>query len=140
MLTVQDMMTTELSMLPREAPIQQAARMMRDEDIGDVLVIDDEGSVMGLVTDRDITVRAIADGMDPSATMVGDICSSALVTASPEQDIDEVMELMQDQAVRRIPVLDGDHHAIGLISLGDLAMELQPNSTLGQISAQQPNR
>ena len=139
MLTVQEMMTTELSTLPTTAPIRQAARIMRDEDIGDVIILDDTGSVMGMVTDRDITVRAIADGLDPSDTQVGEICSSALVSARPDQDVEEVMEMMQEQAVRRIPVLDGDT-AVGVISLGDLALELQPNSTLGRISGQTPNR
>jgi CBS domain-containing protein len=139
MLTVQDMMTTELSTLPPDAPIQLAARVMRDEDIGDVIILDDSGSVVGMVTDRDITIRAIAGGMDPEDTSIGEICSAELVTARPDQDVEEVMQLMQDQAVRRIPVMDGGT-PVGVISLGDLAMELQPNSTLGRISGEMPNR
>ena len=139
MLTVQDMMTTELSTLPPDAPIQQAARVMRDEDIGDVIILDDSGSLMGMVTDRDITIRAIADGLDPSDTRIADICSSSLVTARPDQDIEEIMMMMQERAVRRIPVMDGDT-PVGVISLGDLAMELAPDSTLGGITGQMPNR
>jgi CBS domain-containing protein len=139
MTTVQDIMTTELTTVPMSAPIEQAARLMRDEDIGDVIVINDDGGLVGLVTDRDITIRATADGRDPSGTTVREICSSDLVTARPGADVSEVAELMRSQAVRRIPVVDGDR-PVGIISLGDLAVDREPDSTLAEISTEDPDR
>jgi CBS domain-containing protein len=139
MTTVQDIMTTELATVPMSAPIEQAARLMRDEDIGDVIVINDEGGLVGLVTDRDIAIRAIADGRDPSDTAVREICSADLVTASPGEDVDAVAELMRSQAVRRIPVVDGDR-PVGIVSLGDLAVDREPDSALAEISAEDPDR
>jgi CBS domain-containing protein len=138
MATVQEIMTTELATLPLNAPVEQAARLMRDEDIGDVIVIDDEGAIVGLVTDRDITIRAIAGGRDPLGTRIGDICSADLIVARPDQEIDDVIRIMRAQAVRRIPVVDGDR-AIGIVSLGDLAMDRDPGSALAAISAEQPD-
>jgi CBS domain-containing protein len=138
MTTVEDIMTTDLTTLPMSAPIEQAARLMRDEDIGDVIVINDEGAIVGLLTDRDITVRAIADGLDPSDTPVGDICSADLVTAEPRQNVDQVLTLMRQQAVRRIPVVEGDR-PVGIVSIGDLAVEREPDSALAAISAEEPD-
>jgi len=139
MTTVQDIMTTELATVPMSAPIEQAARLMRDEDIGDVIVINDEGGLVGLVTDRDIAIRAIADGRNPSDTAVREICSADLVTATPGEDVDAVAELMRSQAVRRIPVVDGDR-PVGIVSLGDLAVDREPDSALAEISVEDPDR
>ena len=139
MTTVQDIMTTELTTVPMSAPIEQAARLMRDEDIGDVIVINDEGGLVGLLTDRDITIRATADGRDPSDTAVREICTSELVTAHPGEDVSEVAQLMRREAVRRIPVVDGDR-PVGIISLGDLAVDREPDSTLAEISTEDPDR
>jgi len=94
---------------------------------------------VGLLTDRDIAIRAIADGKDPSDTAVRDICSSDLVTTRPGDDVSEVAELMRSQAVRRIPVVDGDR-PVGIVSLGDLAVDREPDSTLAEISAEEPDR
>jgi CBS domain-containing protein len=123
--TVQEIMTTELSTLSLYAPIEEAARLMRDEDIDDVVVINDEGSIIGLVTDRDITIRAIADGRDAHATPVGDICRGELIAARPDQQIGEVARMMHDRAVRSIPVVEGDR-AVGVVSLGDLGPDRIP--------------
>ena len=141
MTTVQDIMTTQLTTVPMSAPIEQAARLMRDEDIGDVIVVNDEGGLVGLLTDRDITIRAIADGRDPSDTAVRDICSADLVTARPGEDVSEVAELMRSQAVRRIPVVDGDR-PVGIVSLGDLAVDLADDEMTGEVleEVSQPSR
>ena len=139
MTTVQDIMTTDLTTVPMSAPIEQAARLMRDEDIGDVIVINDEGGLVGLLTDRDIAIRAIADGKDPSDTAVRDICSADLVTVRPGEDVGAVAELMRGRAVRRIPVVDGDR-PVGIVSLGDLAVDREPDSTLAEISTEDPDR
>jgi CBS domain-containing protein len=110
---------------------------MRDDGIGAVLVADD-GQLKGLVTDRDIVVRAVADGRDPGTTPVAEACSPELVTVAPDDDADTAVRRMREHGVRRIPVVE-DGRAVGLLSLGDMAIERDERSALADISAQAPN-
>jgi CBS domain-containing protein len=110
---------------------------MRQHGIGDVLVVH-EGRLRGLVTDRDIVVRAVAAQRDMSGTSVADICSTNLITVAPGEDADEAVRLMREHAVRRIPVVDGDR-PIGMVSIGDLAVQRDERSALADISAEPPN-
>ncbi|MFN8040825.1 MAG: CBS domain-containing protein [Acidimicrobiales bacterium] len=135
---VSDMMTTEPCTLATGATLVEAARVMRDRDVGDVIVIDDDGRVQGLVTDRDIAVRAIADGRDPSATAVQEVCTSEPVTVGPDTEVGEVVRLMRDHAVRRIPVVADGGQPLGLVSLGDLAREFDQTSAMADIAEQPP--
>lgn len=134
--TVRDVMTTDLVACPSTASIADAARFMRDRDIGDVLVVDD-GKVRGIVTDRDIVVRCIADGGDASSARLADVCSSQLTTVGSDAGIEEAAQIMRDNALRRLPVVD-DGTAVGIVTLGDLAVEVDPSSALGGISAAKP--
>jgi CBS domain-containing protein len=135
--TVRDVMTTNLVTCPSSAPLKDAAGYMRDRDIGDVLVVDD-GSVRGIVTDRDIVVRCVADGGDTRKAKVGDVCSSELTTVSSDASIEEAARIMRDNALRRLPVVDRGK-PVGIVSLGDLAVQADPSSALGGISAARPN-
>lgn len=139
MATIQDLMTTELCTLSPQATLAEAAGTMRDRDVGDVLVIDDAGELRGIVTDRDITVRATADGRDPTATQLGDVCTDALVTVAVDDAVDDAVRSMREHAVRRLPVVDDDGTPIGMISIGDLARSEDPSSALADISADAPN-
>lgn len=139
MTTIQDLMTTELCALSPQATLAEAAGTMRDRDVGDVLVIDDAGELRGIVTDRDITVRATADGRDPTATQLGDVCTDALVTVAVDDAVDDAVRSMREHAVRRLPVVDDDGTPIGMISIGDLARSEDPSSALADISADAPN-
>src|SRR6266498_3090558 len=121
--TVKDVMTTNVVYLPSETTLAEAARTMREQDIGDVVVADDQ-SLTGLVTDRDIVVRAVAERCDPSTTTIGEIVSRDLV--------------MRDHAVRRVLVCD-DRGLVGIVSIGDLAEKIDPDSVLGGISQAAPN-
>lgn len=123
--------------LPSSASVTEAARTMRSANIGTVIVQDDDGPC-GIVTDRDIAVRAVADGCDPLLTPLSDICSSTLTTLSPDDRIERAIQIMRDKAIRRILVVDDDRHAVGVISLGDLAIERDRASVLGEISAAPP--
>ncbi|WP_370018523.1 CBS domain-containing protein [Planotetraspora sp. GP83] len=123
--------------LPEEAPIVKAAKLMRDQGIGDVLVVRGD-QLRGLVTDRDIVVRAVAEARDVSATPVGTLCTSELITVTPDQDADEVIRLMRQKAVRRVPVV-ADGRPVGIVTLGDMALERDPASALSDISAAPPN-
>jgi CBS domain-containing protein len=115
-----------------------AARSMRDGNIGDVVVVE-QGQIQGILTDRDIVVRALAEGRDPERTTVGEICSRELTTLSPSDAIRDAAAVMRDKAIRRLPVVDGGR-PVGIVSLGDLAVERDPASTLGGISSAPPNR
>jgi CBS domain-containing protein len=116
-----------------------AARSMRDGNIGDVVVVD-QGAIHGILTDRDIVVRALAEGRDPARTTVGEICSRELTILAPEDAIGDAVAIMRDKAIRRLPVVDGGGRPVGIVSLGDLAVERDPESMLGGISAAPPNR
>ncbi|MFH9347917.1 CBS domain-containing protein [Kitasatospora sp. NPDC017646] len=127
--------------VPRLASVRDAARWMRATAVGDVLVSDDvsgDGRLCGLVTDRDLVVRVLAAGRDPDGTNVGDGCSSELASVAPDDDVERAVELMRRHALRRLPVLD-DGRAVGVVSIGDLARERDPDSALAGISAADPN-
>lgn len=135
---ISSVMTPDPVCVGTGATVADAACAMRDRDVGDVLVTDDDGGIVGIVTDRDIAVRAAAGGADPSRTEIGEVCSSELKTLTPEQSIDDAIALMGDQALRRLPVVE-DGHPVGIVSLGDLAVERDRESVLGQVSAAAPN-
>ena len=129
--TVQDVMTTELVLCDSSTSLTDAARMMRDQDIGDVLVTDG-GELRGIVTDRDIVVRCVAEGSDISQSTLADACSAELISIAPDTSLDEAAQVMRDRAVRRLPVVDNGQ-AVGIVSLGDLAIERDPNSALDEL-------
>jgi CBS domain-containing protein len=135
--TVREIMTQNPVTLPRSASITEAAKRMRDDDIGDVIVMDD-GDMCGLVTDRDIVVRAVAEGADPQFTKVDEICTHELVTVAPDDSLQHTAQLMRERAVRRVPVVEGGR-PVGIVSLGDLAIELDESSGLADISAAESN-
>ncbi len=134
---VRDVMTSEPVTLDAGAPIRRAAELMRERDVGDVLVVED-GELLGIVTDRDIVVRAIATDGDLEGE-VGAICSSDLTTVSPDDPLDAARDRMRKRAVRRVPVVDEEGAPVGIVSLGDLAIERAPRSPLARISAAPPN-
>jgi CBS domain-containing protein len=115
-----------------DAEFQEAARLMRDRDIGDVVVVDDQ-RVRGIVTDRDLVVRGLASGFAPS-THLGDVLTEGVITVDAGETIGRAAEIMRERAVRRLPVLDGDV-LVGVVSLGDLAIAGDPKSVLADISA-----
>lgn len=135
--TVREVMTENLVALPSSAPLVEAAQRMRDADIGDVIVLDG-GAMCGLVTDRDIVVRAVADGKDPASVTLGDICTHDLATVTPDDSVDEAIEVMRSRAVRRVPVVEGGK-PVGIVSIGDLAVDRDTDSTLADISAAEGN-
>ena len=130
---IRDLMTGNPVCLDASTSIREAARKMRDNDIGDV-VVEKAGKLCGIVTDRDIVVRAIADGKDAETTNLGTICSSDIISLSPEQTDEDAVRLMREKAIRRLPVLENGK-VIGIVSLGDLAVDKDPRSVLGQVSA-----
>lgn len=133
---VRDIMSAApVCMAPGES-VSAAARAMKQHGIGTILVLTD-GSLSGLVTDRDITVLVLAEDRDPQTTRVGDICSSELVVLDPDDDLVQAARLVRDRAVRRIPVLR-DGTPVGVVSVGDLALEKDAMSVLSGVSCAPP--
>jgi CBS domain-containing protein len=135
---IQDIMTKQVHTVRTDASVLEVARIMRDRRIGDVLVTDDDGSLCGIITDRDIVVRAIAAGMPLDQTKVSEICTEDLVQVDATASIDEIIAIMREHAIRRVPVVHGDK-PIGIVSIGDLAKARDPNSALADISSAAPN-
>lgn len=137
---VRELISKKPIKLQSSATVIEAANKMREAGIGAVIV-EDSNKPSGIVTDRDIAIRVVAEGRDPSSTRVGDVCSKELTTLTPEDDVDRAVELMREKAIRRLLVVDsGTKTALGIVSLGDLARERDASSVLGQISAAPPNQ
>lgn len=131
--TVADVMTSNPATIDRGASAAEAARLMAHGDMGGVIVTSN-GTVSGIVTDRDIAVRLVAEDKDPGTPVAEIVSDSELVTATPDMRLDQAVRLMRSHAVRRLPVLQGGR-AVGMVSLGDLAMERDPESALAGISS-----
>jgi CBS domain-containing protein len=135
---VRDIMTGHPVTVEPLTSVTAVARVMRDRDLGAVLVTDGD-ELRGLVTDRDLVIRAVAEGGDPERTTVASVCSDEeLITVGPDDELERAVELMREHAVRRVPVVDHGR-PVGIVSLGDLALERDPESALGDISVARPN-
>ena len=130
-------MTKDPVCLDADRPLVDAAKTMDEHGIGSVLVMQD-AELCGIVTDRDLAIRAVAHGADPATTRLGEICSRELVTLSPDEAIEDAIARMREHALRRVPVVDG-RRPVGIVSLGDLAEERDRDSVLGEISAAPTN-
>jgi len=120
-----------------DTPLIAVAQTMRDRAIGDVIVTTD-GELKGIVTDRDIVVRAIAEGMDPERTTVDAVFSGEVVSATPDTSVRDAAQMMRENAIRRLPVVE-DRRVVGVVSIGDLAMYNDEDSALSDISIAEPN-
>ena len=133
---VRDAMTQHPRTLAPDATIVEAARAMRDEDAGIMPVVEGD-RLEGVITDRDIVVRTVADGKDPEEIRVRDVMSERLVTIDPDQDIDEAMRLMAEHQVRRLPVCEEDGRIVGVLAQADVARkgdDSRTGETVEQIS------
>ncbi|GCD33703.1 oxidoreductase [Streptomyces chrestomyceticus JCM 4735] len=134
---VRDVMTPDVAAVLPDASLVEAAQLMRAQDIGDVLVTQD-GVLLGVVTDRDITLRAVADGVDPLAVSCRSVCTPEPVCVGPDDHISEAVTLMRTNAVRRLPVVENGT-PVGVVSIGDLARAQEPDSALADISRAAPD-
>ena len=131
---VREIMTTDVATATPETTLEDIATMMRDEDTGAIPVLDND-ELVGIITDRDIVIRCIAEGKDPVETTVEDIVTESLETIEPDSDIEEARELMSRRQIRRLPVVE-DREFIGMLSIGDLAVKSDANmgDTLEHVS------
>ena len=135
---VRDAMTMSPTTLRADQTVTAAARLMEAENVGDVIIAENN-AVRGVVTDRDIAVRAVARGLDPNVTPISEIWSERPVTVESSMSLTKAAEVMSEHSVRRLPVVD-DGSLVGIVSLGDLAVRQDRDSALGEISAAPPNR
>ena len=120
-----------------DAMISDAAEVMLREDIGDVIVLE-EDRLYGILTDRDIVVRVVAERRDPCQTRLGDVCSRQLTTIGPDDSVGQALRLMREKAIRRLPVVEASE-VVGILTIGDIAVERDSRSALADISAAPPN-
>ena len=122
---IREVMTEQVRTVRPDTALPEVARIMRDEDIGAVPVADND-RLVGMVTDRDIVVRAVAEGEVDRQT-AGEVMSPKIACCREDDSVDEVLRNMGEQQVRRLPVVDGDMHVVGIVSLGDLSRTAQPS-------------
>lgn len=121
---IKEVMTTDVEVIRATESLQSAAQRMRSRDIG-ILPVHDNGQAVGMVTDRDITIRGVAEGKDPQRTSIRDVMTPNILSLQEDQDVVEAARLMQDQKVRRALVLASDQTIAGIVSLGDLATRIR---------------
>ena len=127
MKTARDIMTTPAETLPPTATLTEAARRLRDLNVGSLPILDGD-HLLGVVTDRDIVVRGIAEGLDPSSATVAEVATGAVVTVDVDDDAEKVARIMGERQVRRVPVLDGGR-LVGVIAQADVARDLDARTT-----------
>lgn len=135
--SIREVMTADPVRVPESMNIIQLAELMRDRDIGD-LIVSDGSSVVGIVTDRDIVVRGLASGDGVEMLSAGDVATRDIRTVGPEDPVATAVEIMREADIRRLPVVSNGE-LVGVVSLGDLALERDPESALADISEAPPN-
>jgi CBS domain-containing protein len=135
--TIRDVMSPRPRMLSAEAMVSEAAEVMGREDIGDVLVVEGR-RLAGILTDRDIVVRVLAQGLEPATTPIGAVCSRQVETLGPEDGVGQAVRLMRERAIRRLPIVERDE-VVGILTLGDIAVARDSRTGIADISAAPPN-
>jgi CBS domain-containing protein len=126
--TIRDVMTQDPRTIDSTGSVVDAARLMRDEDVGLIPIVESD-RLVGTVTDRDIAVRIVAEGRSAGDTRVADIASRELVTIDPQQSLDEALRLMAKHQVRRLPVVEEDGKLVGIVAQADIAKRAAPDKT-----------
>ena len=129
--SIREIMTSNPSTIEPQNSVVEAARIMKQEDAG-VVPVTENGRLTGMVTDRDIAVRVVAEGKDPQSTTVREVASTDLVTVDPQQDLDEALRLMAQHQVRRLPVVEEDGRLVGVVAQADVARKGDDTKT-GQV-------
>ena len=126
--SIRDLMTPNPATIEPNQPVAEAARLMREYDAGIIPIVEGD-RLSGTVTDRDITIRVVAEGRDPQSTTIGEIASRDIVTIDPEQNLDEALRLMAQHQVRRLPVVEEDGRLVGMLAQADVARTQSPEKT-----------
>jgi CBS domain-containing protein len=135
--TCRDVMTGQPVCCNPDDSAQQAAQLMKDQNVGSIPVCEkDSNRLAGIVTDRDIALKLVAEGRDPKNTPVRDLMTTEVFSCRPEDNLDDALQTMQRQQVRRIPVVDEERRILGIISLADIATRLRAPDVTAQVVAE----
>jgi CBS domain-containing protein len=126
--SIRDVMTSNPCTIDAEQTVAYAAKMMREEDVGLAPIVEGD-KLVGMLTDRDITVRVVAEGKDANAVKVSEVASGELLTVNPQQDLDEALRMMAKHQVRRLPVVEEDGRLVGVVAQADVAREGDAEAT-----------
>ena len=126
--SIREAMTSKPCSIDADKPVSYAAKMMRDEDVGLAPIVEGE-RLVGVLTDRDIAVRVVAEGRDPDQVKVAEVASRDIVTLDPQQNLDEALRLMAQHQVRRLPVVEEDGRLVGVLAQADVAKEADQGRT-----------
>jgi CBS domain-containing protein len=118
---IHEVMTMRPRAVTTETSVREAARLMEEDDIGSLPVVEQGARLVGIVTDRDIAIRVVGGGLDPDATRVGEVASTDLVALTPEDDLDEALALMAREQVRRLPIVARENELVGVLAQADIA-------------------
>jgi CBS domain-containing protein len=135
--SIREVMTENPTAVTTDTSVIEAAKAFKDGDFGALIVTDGE-QVAGILTDRDIVVRVVAEERDPADTTVGEIATKDVKTLSPDDSVEDAIELVRQEDVRRVPVVEGAK-PVGIVSIGDLAVERDQDSALADLSSASPN-
>jgi len=131
---IRDLMTKDIELVSPDTTLQEAARKMRDADTG-FLPVGQDDRLVGTVTDRDITVRCVAEGADPATASIRDAMTDELVFIFEDQDSAEAAQLMSERKIRRLPVINRDKRLVGVVTMGDLAGKSGDDDVVGQTAS-----
>ena len=120
--SIKNVMTSDPCTIDADKPVAYAAKMMRDEDVGLAPIVEG-GKLIGMLTDRDIAIRVVAEGRSPDQVTVREVASKQVVTIDPQQDLDEALRIMAKHQVRRLPVVEEDGRLVGVVAQADVARE-----------------
>lgn len=129
---IRDIMSPDYAVISSDATLQEAAQLMRDQDIG-MLPVTDAGQVVGTLTDRDLAMHAVAAGADPLATTVADAMTAGALRCFADEDVQAAAELMKSKKVRRLVVLDTEERIAGVVSVDDIAEKTDGAALAGEI-------
>jgi CBS domain-containing protein len=137
---INEVMTDRPRAVTPQTSVRDAAKLMEEEDVGSLPVVEDQARLVGIVTDRDVAVRVVAGGLDADSTKVGEVASAEVITLTPDHDLDEALGLMAQAQVRRLPIVVRENELVGMISQADVARTSKEKSTgeVVQAISQQP--
>ena len=119
---IAEVMTQRPRAVTAQTPVREAARLMEEEDVGSLPVVDEGSRLIGIVTDRDVAVRVVGRGLDSERTLVGDVASRDVAALTPEHELDEALRLMAHEQVRRVPIVVRENQLVGMLSQADIAL------------------
>ena len=130
-LKAQELMTTEVVSVDKKTPIRDAAMKMAESDVGSV-VVNDKDKLVGIITDRDITIRGVAENSDLNKITCEDVMSTNVITATSNTDMEEVIDLMSENQIKRVPIVD-NNSVVGMISLRDISQTIEWDDEAGEV-------